>query len=271
MDAETVADTGPVRENAIQQSIRTGATSILPSASPMQMIDRALANNAGIDVLEKLFDLQVRFESNESRKAFNNAIADAKSEIKPIVKDGHVFFQSKDKTKPDTDFRHETLAGIAKHIDPILAKYGLSYRYRSEQLEGGMIRVTCILSHRGGYSEETSLQGSRDDSGSKNNYQAVGSAVTYLQRYTIKLALGLSAAKDNDAGSAGPDDNDTGPGLISLDQFDRIRERLALIGLEDDVVCRAQKIRALSDLPADCFEPIMKKLAKTAETKGITL
>ena len=44
--------------------------------------------------------------------------------------------------------------------------------------------------------------GGADQSGSKNGFQAIGSAVTYLQRYTLKAALGLSAEVDDDAQSA---------------------------------------------------------------------
>ena len=37
-----------------------------------------------------------------------------------------------------------------------------------------------------------------------NHSQAVGSVCTYLQRYTLKAALGLAAAVDDDAQSAKP-------------------------------------------------------------------
>ena len=43
--------------------------------------------------------------------------------------------------------------------------------------------------------------GGADQSGNKNGFQAIGSAVTYLQRYTLKSALGLSAEVDDDAQS----------------------------------------------------------------------
>ena len=50
--------------------------------------------------------------------------------------------------------------------------------------------------------EETSLEADNDESGNKNAIQAVGSAATYLQRYTLKLALGLAASNDDDAQGA---------------------------------------------------------------------
>ncbi len=164
------------------------------AVTPMQLLSVAVSQGADIDKLEKLMALQERWEASNARKAFDAAISAARAEIKPIIKTGHVKYNN-------TDYKHETLDGIAQAIDPILGKNGLSYRFRSSQ-EGAVLCVTCILAHSGGHSEETALRGSPDTSGQKNAYQAIGSAATYLQRYTLKLALGLSAAKDDDAKSA---------------------------------------------------------------------
>jgi hypothetical protein len=50
-----------------------------------------------------------------------------------------------------------------------------------------------------GHHEETTLSSSPDDSGGKNSIQAIGSAVTYLQRYTLLALTGLATREqDND-------------------------------------------------------------------------
>lgn len=189
-------------QNQIEvMDLKSQAVAATHAVTPMDMLDRALAQGAGIDVLEKLMNLQERFEKNQARKAFDQAISDAKADIPPIIKNSETDFTSK-RTGERTNYQYETLDGIAKVIDPILSKCGLSYRFRSQQ-HGDRLSVTCIVAHRDGYSEETTLSGPPDMSGSKNAYQAVGSAATYLQRYTLKLALGLSAARDDDAQSAG--------------------------------------------------------------------
>jgi hypothetical protein len=163
------------------------------------MIERLVVNPAAdLEKLERMLAMKERMDANQARISFAAAIALARAEIPPIIKDATVDFTSQ---KGRTHYRHETLAGIAKAIDPILSKYGLSYRFRTDQAQGG-VKVTCVVSHAEGYSEETTLAGSPDSSGSKNSFQAVGSAVTYLQRYTLKAALGLSAEIDDDAQSA---------------------------------------------------------------------
>jgi hypothetical protein len=164
--------------------------------TPMEMISVAIERGANVDQLEKLMALQERWQATQARMAFDAAISEAKARIKPIIKGRSVDFTT---AKGRTNYVYEDLALIANEIDPILAPLGLSYRFRSSQ-EGAMVSVTCVIAHRDGHSEETTLTSGKDDTGNKNNIQAIGSAVTYLQRYTLKLALGLSAAKDDDGG-----------------------------------------------------------------------
>ena len=49
-------------------------------ATPMAMIDRALASNASPETLERLLALQERWEASQARKAFDEAMANAKAE-----------------------------------------------------------------------------------------------------------------------------------------------------------------------------------------------
>lgn len=166
----------------------------LPVVTPMEMVQQAVTSGAGLDVVSKLMDLQERWEASQGRKAFDNAVAEAKGEIPPIVKDRKVAYNQ-------TNYSHESLGQIASIVDPILNRHGLSYRYKASQ-EGGRVSVTCVLSHRDGYSEETTLSAGADDSGKKNSIQAIGSTTTYLQRYTLKLALGLATTEKDDDGAS---------------------------------------------------------------------
>ena len=147
--------------------------------TPMDMLGRAVAAGADIDVLEKLMALEERWRSNEARMAFDEAVSAAKREIPVIIKNatGH------------NRMKYANFAAIAKTVDPIISNHGLSYRFRTAQSEKG-ISVTCILSHKAGHFEETTLSGPADSSGSKNAIQAIGSTLTYLQRYSLVQMLG---------------------------------------------------------------------------------
>lgn len=233
--------------------------------TPMDMLQTAVQGGADIAVMEKLLALQERWEANQGKKAFDNAISEAKAKLPTILKNRTVGYGEGTKR---TEYRHEDLAGIAKAVDPILAEHGLSYRFRSNQGEGGIITVTCVISHRDGYSEETSLSAGRDESGGKNNIQAVGSTTTYLQRYTLKLALGLAAAADDDARTA------DAPDPITADQLANLRREIEAADADEAKFCEWLKVDKLADLPSNRFWDAVKALqvkkaqAKTAQEGG---
>lgn len=224
-----------------------------PVMTPMDMLNRAVAQGANIDVLEKLMGLQERWESGQARKAFDEAMASAKAEIPVIAKNRTVDFTSQ---KGRTHYKHEDLAEIARTVTPVLAKNGLSYRYRTSSAPNEPVSVTCIVFHRGGHSEENTLSAGRDDSGNKNSIQAVGSAITYLQRMTLKAALGLAASDDDDANSVDP------PNFVNEKQVAELIDLAESVGADRGAFCKYMKIPSLVALPAKDFDRAVAALNK---------
>ena len=221
--------------------------------TPMAMIDRAVTSGASIETLERLMALQERWEAGHAKKAFDAALAAAKGEIPTISKNREVGYDHKNGAG-NTSYRHEDLAEIARTVDPILAKFGLSYRFRTTSEVNQPIIVTCILSHRDGHSEENTLMAGKDESGKKNSIQAIGSTITYLQRYTLKAALGLAASNDDDGKHS-----DDGQSITE----DQLAELTALIDETDTDIatfCRVCKVEFLAELPAASFAAAMAKL-----------
>ena len=247
----------------IAKTVEPGQIQIQRAADPMvSLIERVVMDpNASVDKLERMLEMRERMQAQAAKQAFDNAIAEAKAEIRPIMKTGSVSYGEGAKK---TEFRHETLDGIAKEVDPILSRHGLSYRFRSKQ-EGGQLHVTCVVAHRDGYAEEATRSGAPDTSGSKNGYQAVGSAATYLQRYTLKLALGLSAAKDDDAASVKQRDP------ISEDQYHALRALIEQAGGDEEALLKFLKVDDLTEIPAGKYGVADKILRqKIAAKKGAT-
>lgn len=214
--------------------------------TPMDMLDRAVQSGASIETLEKLMGLQERWKAAEAKQQFDEAMAAAKAEIPVIFKNRTVDFTS---AKGRTNYKHEDLAGIARQVDPILTKHGLSYRYRTSSVPNEPVTVTCIVSHRSGHSEENSLSAGRDDTGNKNSIQQIGSTITYLQRYTLKAALGLSASTDDDGKAA---DEVIGP--ISDDQSAALLKLIEDTGSDIKLFCKHFKVNGVALLPAAQFE-----------------
>jgi len=170
------------------------------AVTPMQLVQMAVQQGADVDKLEKLLQLQLRWEAEQARKAFVAAMAKFKDNPPRIVKNKDVDFTS---AKGRTHYRHATLDNVSGIIGDALSKVGISHRWEVEQLEGGAIRVTCVLTHEQGHSERVALQAGRDDSGNKNSIQGVGSTVTYLQRYTLLSATGMAVSESDDDAQGG--------------------------------------------------------------------
>lgn len=229
--------------------------------TPMQMLNQALQKGTDIAIIEKLMDLAERWDKAQARKAFDNAIAAAKAEIPVIPKRRKVDFTSQ---KGRTSYLHEGFGDIAEIVDPILAKHGLSYRHRTAQ-EGNKVTVTCVLSHRDGHYEETTLFADRDETGNKNPIQAVGSTVAYLQRYTLKAALGLAAAEDDDGRSSVVDDK------ITKEQCDELLAIADEHGIDKAEFCRRHEIASFAAISRDNFpkaRAVLQQLAQKAKQEA---
>lgn len=238
----------------------TGAIN-LPATTPMGMIERAVERGADVAMIEKLMELEERHRANLGRRAFDQAISEAKARIPAIHKNRTVDFTT---AKGRTSYRHEDLAEIARTVDPILSSLGLSYRYRTTQ-DRETVTVTCILSHRDGYAEETTLSSAVDGSGNKNHIQAVGSAVTYLQRYTLKSALGLAASEDDDGRKS------EAVTVINADQYQTLVGLMDEAGADETKMLQflgAEDIHELTLRQFDTAVSMLRKKIKQNETKA---
>jgi hypothetical protein len=160
------------------------------------LMKMALQSNAGVEQLQKLLEMKYKDEERQAKKDYFRALADFQAEIGPIPKSKNVSFDKRDGTK--TSYNYAPLEKIDDYIKIPLKNNGLTKRFKIQNPEN-KIRVGCIITHINGHSEETWMEAPADTSGSKNVVQSNGSTVTYLQRYTLVGALGLTTAdEDND-------------------------------------------------------------------------
>lgn len=171
--------------------------SSLSAITPMRLLEIATQQGADVEKLGKLMELQLAWEANEARKAFVAALNAFKANPPSISKNKDVLHNGVFK------YRHATLDNVSGIIGAGLAAVGISHRWETEQRECGVIKVTCILTHSQGHSERVPLEATPDTSGSKNDIQAVGSTVTYLQRYTLLAATGMAVKDQDDDGAGG--------------------------------------------------------------------
>lgn len=161
--------------------------------SPAEMIQAAISGNADLEKLEKLMQIQERWEANEAKKAYVVAMAAFKANPPKIEKTRAVSFGT-------TNYKHAVLADAAEKINKALSEHGLSAGWTTSQ-ENNTITVTCSITHNMGHSESTSLSAAPDSSGGKNSIQAIGSTVSYLERYTLFSLTGLASHDQDDDGA----------------------------------------------------------------------
>jgi ERF superfamily len=169
----------------------------LAVTTPMTLIDIAVQKGASVEQLSQLLDLQMRWEANEAKKAYQKAMAAFKAEVPGIIKNRTASFAGK--SGGTVQYDYATLDNVCDKLIPALSKHGLTHKWRTSQ-EGPKIRVTCVLSH-GIHSEDgATLEASPDDTGGKNAIQAIGSTKSYLERYTFLSACGVAVrGQDTDA------------------------------------------------------------------------
>lgn len=167
------------------------------SVTPMRLLEIATEKGADIEKLKQLMELQERWEANEAKKAFVQAMSTFKKDPPTIHKNKDANFGA-----GKAAYSYATLHNVCEQIVQALSRVGISHDWKTQQVEG-KVRVTCVLTHVRGHSEATWLEASPDTSGSKNSIQAIGSTVSYLQRYTLLAATGLSVAEMDDDGAGG--------------------------------------------------------------------
>jgi hypothetical protein len=166
------------------------------------MLVYAMKNGASIAEVREFMMLKREFDADEARKSFVADMAEFKKNPPEIVKDKLVGYKNKDGSV--TGYMHATIGNVTEAIVAGLAAHGFSHRWTIDQ-SGPQITVACVLTHKQGHSESTSLTAQKDDSGKKNQIQQVASTITYLQRYTLLAATGV-ATKDQSDDDGGPPD-----------------------------------------------------------------
>lgn len=157
----------------------------------MKMMELALTQENGISQLEKLMELQQKWDAEQARKAFFEALSAFQSDLPTIAKTKSASFG-----RGAAAYKYASLDDITEAIRPYLAKHGMSYRFEQKQ-DGQAIWVTCILTHCDGHSERCAMSAFADGSGSKNAIQGIASSVTYLRRYTLTGATGVACIDED--------------------------------------------------------------------------
>jgi hypothetical protein len=178
----------------------TGDVIAADAAALLRVLDRAAADpNSDLERLDRLATLYERMVAREAERKFNAALVKLQPKLPVLDEHGEI-------CGPDGAVRatYATWEDTVEATRPILARHGFSLTFRPGRPAGGGLSVTGVLRHEAGHKEVAELELPADTSGDKNPVQAVGSTMSYGQRYVARMLLNLiSRGEDDDGVAAG--------------------------------------------------------------------
>lgn len=155
--------------------------------------------NVDVDKLERLLVMAREERTRLARIGYDAAMNSAQSEMEPVRADSK---------NPQTHSRYASYYALDCAMRPVYTKhgFGLSFGTKVSQHPDRVI-VTCRVSHRDGHNEFHEVDMPADGKGAKGNdvmtkTHATGSALSYGQRYLLKLIFNVAWRSDDDDGNA---------------------------------------------------------------------
>lgn len=231
-----------------------------PERGPLAQLADAIIREGNLEKVKQLIDLQRELRDDAAREAYVRSMAAFRAEVGEIAKRGKANIQHRqDKGGGSNKYSFPKLADVLAVAVPALSRYGLAHNWTTEQGQHG-ITVTCTISHEAGHERSTSLTAGPDQTGNKNAIQAVGSTVSYLERYTFMALAGLAGSdQDNDAltGEASavitPQQAETITGLITESGADETAFLAWVLGENAEG-------KKVADIPRDRFDDCCREL-----------
>ena len=224
------------------------------AATPVSLLSQALAQGLDPDTLEKFMDLQERYEANEARKAFADAMAKAQAKMQPIVA----------KAENDhTSSYYAKLGTIAKQITPVYGRYGLSVSFGMGKAEKeGELRTTARVLHKAGHYEDHHIDLPPDDVGSGGNKNKTAihariSSNTYGKRAILMGIFNLSILSEDDDGNAA---GGGGANRITDEEAISLQTRIDEAGLMGSALLREFGVDTWAELPTKKLEKASKRI-----------
>lgn len=212
------------------------------SKTPSELIEFALLNKGDLEKLEKLLELQERYEANEARKVFAKDFAIAQANIIPVIKT---------KINPQTRSKYADLADVVETTQPVYTKQGFSVTFNEgDSPKEGYARILADVLHSMGHKEQYHLDVPLDGTGIKGNANMTAihgkaSSMQYGRRYLMCMIWNIPTA---DA-----DGNSVAIEFITDKQLHQLRDLLLAKELPEGKLCAYLGVETLEKLPSDKF------------------
>lgn len=229
---------------------QSGATAFV------SMIERAARDPAvNMDKLERLLAMKERQETRVAEQAFAEAMTKAQSEMRAVAADAN---------NPQTRSRYASYMALDRATRPIYTKHGFALSFTTGEAATDHILIVCDVSHAAGHTRRYSVPMPADGKGAKGGdvmtkTHAVGAAMTYGQRYLLKMIFNIAVGEDTDG-------NDTG-GTISEKQGEIISALIVEAGADVARFLKWVGAESISDIPARKFNAAVAMLETKKRAK----
>lgn len=240
-----------------------GPVSQLPApvsetAAVMSMIERA-ARDPSVDMakLERLMEMSKAIREQEAERAFNEGMASVQGKMRAVAADAN---------NPQTRSKYASYFALDKAIRAVYSAEGFGLSFNTEDSpKDEHVRIVCYVT-RGSHTRKYHVDMPADGKGAKGGdvmtkTHAVGSAMTYGQRYLLKMIFNIAIGEDDDGNAA-----DAGKPRISQEQADALRDMLEASGKNRAQFLKWAKVERIEEIPADlyqsCADAINYKAAK---------
>ena len=232
--------------------------------TPMDLLQVAIEKEGSIDVIERLAKLQFDMLDREDRIKFRQAMTQFKAEMPKVIRSRPI----EDKSGKEL-YKVVALEDVADPVMKTLLKHHITYRYKSDYLPDGKIKVTCFLALEGTAYEEqgATLAAPPDTSGGKDALKAVGSTTSYLEKYTLMASVGMHVYGSDpeavipDQPEEGMDESAIANWIASIESSGDIAE-LQTRYLEARDAATGAKDEHAAKMFAGCKNLMYKKLSK---------
>ncbi len=191
-----------------------------------QLIAQAIDKSVPVETMEKLLAMRRELNAEAAKKVFDESMAAFQGECPTIVKTKAV------PTKAGgLAYKYAPIESIVEQTKVLIQKYGFSYAVKTETTPHG-VRSTCIVKHKDGHSEESSMEvplGNQTQVMSAS--QVTAAALTFAKRYAFCNAFGIMTGDgDNDGQTDALKIAQAKPVAPKVPSAKEMEERMTIIG-----------------------------------------
>ena len=230
--------------------------------TPADLLRMAVAGGADVDKLAKLMDLQERWQAAEAKRQFVEAMADFQSRMPAIPKVREVH-RSAEKGG-GLMYRFANADDITRAIRANEKDCGFSHRFEFEPREGGGCKTTCIITHKGGHSERTTVSIPATKGMNTNAAQDNGIEMQYGMRYSLIGAYGITTGAEDTDGRTG----DEPARVVTPKQAEDLRFLIGETGTDLTKFLKWAQAVDLASFPADLYAEAMATLNARLDRKN---